>query len=126
MLLRVSGDQTDDRYNLNGILDEQEVGVPDEELLSQIAEAVFLGEAHRLAEVRDKLAPAAEQGVARFMTTDLVSVSQDTPLMKVVRNMVDAHVHRVLVLDDDGNLEGIISTTDVLAALMRVGSAVVG
>lgn len=75
--------------------------------------------AEKLAAVRDKLAPAAEQPVERFMTTDLVSVGEDTPLAKVVRNMVDAHIHRVLVMGSGNRLLGIISTTDVLAASLR-------
>jgi CBS-domain-containing membrane protein len=75
--------------------------------------------AAKLAEVRDKIAPAAEQPVERFMTSDLVSVREVTPLETVVQRMVDAHVHRVVVLDADHRLKGIVSTTDVLAALLR-------
>jgi CBS domain-containing membrane protein len=75
--------------------------------------------AERLAQLRDKLAPAAEQPVGRFMTSDLVSVAEGTPLATVVRDMVDAHIHRVVVTDSDGKLKGIISTTDILAALLR-------
>jgi CBS domain-containing protein len=75
--------------------------------------------ASKLEEVRDKLAPTADQPVERFMTTDLVSVGESTPLDSVVKRLVSAHIHRVLVLDDDRRLKGIISTTDVLAALLR-------
>ncbi len=76
----------------------------------------------KLAQVRDKLVPAAEQPVERFMTTDLVGVNEETPLETIVQKMVDAHVHRVLVLGENQCLQGIISTTDVLAALLRVTS----
>ena len=75
--------------------------------------------ASRLEEVRDKLAPAAEQPIEQFMTSDLVSVGKDTPLVTVVEKIVDAHIHRVIVLDTDQQLLGIISTTDILAALLR-------
>ena len=75
--------------------------------------------ADKMAEVRDKMAPVAQQPVERFMTSDLVSVSENTSLERVVQSMVDAHVHRVLVLDAEGRLQGIISTTDVLTALLR-------
>lgn len=34
------------------------------------------------------------------------------------QSMVDAHVRRVVVLDSQGTLRGIISTTDVLIALL--------
>lgn len=76
----------------------------------------------KLADLRDKTAPAAEQPVERFMTTDLVSVRENTALATVLQRMVDAHIHRVLVLDAEQRLQGIISTTDVLAALLRGAS----
>jgi CBS-domain-containing membrane protein len=75
----------------------------------------------RLAAIRDELAPAAEQPVERFMTRDIVSVESGTPVGKVIRNMVNAHIHRVVVLDADRHLLGIITTTDLLAALLRAG-----
>ena len=75
--------------------------------------------AERLEELRDKLAPASGRFVKEFMTTDLVSVPQDTQLDKIVTSMVDAHIHRLLVLDADRHLQGIVTTIDVLAALMR-------
>lgn len=77
--------------------------------------------AEKLAEVREKLVPAAEKKVSEVMTRDLVSVSENTPVKKVIEYMVDAHIHRVFVLDSDDKLVGIISTIDVLAALMRAG-----
>lgn len=77
--------------------------------------------AEKLAAVRDKLAPAAEQAVRRFMTADLVTAREDTPLATVVQQMIDAHVHRVVVLDGR-KLRGIVSTIDVLAALLRAGN----
>ena len=80
--------------------------------------------AERLAQVRDKLLPVSEQPVARFMTSNLVRVNSDTPLATVVQNIVDAHVHRVLVVDENKKLQGIISTMDVLAALQRANQDV--
>jgi CBS domain-containing protein len=50
--------------------------------------------ADKLAEVREKIVPAAEQPVERFMTTDLVSVTADTPLRTVVEDMVNARASR--------------------------------
>lgn len=75
--------------------------------------------AEKLEQFRDKLAPAAEQPIKRFMTTDLVSVTEDAPLARIVQSMVDAHLHRVLVLNEASQLKGIVATMDVLAALLR-------
>jgi CBS domain-containing protein len=81
-----------------------------------LPESVYL---EKLEQVRDKLSPTAEQPVEHFMTTDLVSVSSEDSLQEIVQSMVDAHLHRVLVIDQDKRLQGIIATTDVLAALLR-------
>ena len=71
--------------------------------------------------IRDEIRPRLEESVTEFMTRDVVSVTEDTTLGVVIRQMVDAHVHRVLVLDSARRPQGIISTMDVLAALLRAG-----
>jgi CBS domain-containing protein len=84
-----------------------------------LPDSVYL---EKLEKVRDKFSPTAEQPVEHFMTTDLVSVSTEDSLQEIVQSMVDAHLHRVLVIDQDKQLQGIIATTDVLVALLRDSS----
>lgn len=50
--------------------------------------------------------------VADVMTRDLVWVSRETPIDVIARRMVDAHIHRVLVMDDKARLFGIVSAYD--------------
>jgi CBS domain-containing protein len=71
--------------------------------------------------ITSEIQPRLEDCVTGYMTRDLVSVTEDTPLGVVLRQMVDAHVHRVLVLDRSRRLLGIVTTMDVLAAALRVG-----
>lgn len=59
--------------------------------------------------------PADE--VRRFMTPDPVTAPPDTPIRSLARMMVDAHVHRVIVVDEEQRPIGVVSSTDVLAAL---------
>jgi CBS domain-containing protein len=66
-----------------------------------------------------QVAENAPSQVSRYMTTDVVSVGPRTPLPEVARMMVDAHVHRVPVLDERGRPVGLVSSTDVLAAVAR-------
>jgi len=73
----------------------------------------------RLEQFRDKVLVASERSVGHFMTTDLVNVRSDATLAAVVRYIIDSHVHRVLVLDKDEHIKGIVSTIDILAALKR-------
>ena len=75
--------------------------------------------ADKLAEFQDKMSPAAERPVKEFMTKNLVSLVPEARLQRVVEKMVDAHVHRVLIVDARGRLEGIITTMDLLAALRQ-------
>jgi CBS domain-containing protein len=55
--------------------------------------------------------------VQRYMTTDVVTVGPQTPLSELARTMIDAHIHRVIVVDDQHKPIGIVSSTDLLAAL---------
>ena len=57
--------------------------------------------------------------VSRYMTTDLVTARPGTRIGLLARWMLDAHVHRVIVTDDSARPVGVVSTTDVLAALAR-------
>jgi len=55
--------------------------------------------------------------VADLMTPAVFAVSPDTPVDRVISDMVGLHVHRLFVVDDDGILVGVISTMDVLRRL---------
>jgi CBS-domain-containing membrane protein len=73
--------------------------------------------------IRDEIQPRLSDCVADHMTQDIVSVTQETPLIVVLRNMIDARLHRVLVLDTAQRVCGIVSMTDVIAALLRAARA---
>jgi CBS-domain-containing membrane protein len=62
------------------------------------------------------------ENVGRFMTPDPVTVSIDTPLPELAQRMVDAHVHRVIVVDRGNRPVGIVSSTDLLAAIARTAA----
>lgn len=63
---------------------------------------------------------SAEELVSHYMTRELSVVQEETSLLEVARIMCDHHRHRVLVLDDNQRLRGIVSTLDILAALVQV------
>jgi CBS-domain-containing membrane protein len=62
-----------------------------------------------------RLLPTA--AVRNYMTADVVTVEPQTPLPVLVRNMIDAHIHRVVVVDAERKPIGIVSSTDILAAI---------
>jgi CBS-domain-containing membrane protein len=63
------------------------------------------------------------ENVGQFMTPDPVTVAVDTPLAELAQRMVDAHVHRVVVVDRHSRPVGLVSSTDVLAGIARAGRA---
>jgi CBS domain-containing protein len=62
-------------------------------------------------------APHSE--VRHYMTVDTVTVKPATPVGELAQKMVDAHIHRVLVVADGNRVRGIVSSTDILAAVAR-------
>jgi CBS domain-containing protein len=74
--------------------------------------------------VRDELEPAdPEDGVAEAtasdaMTKELVTVSPASSVEEIARTMLAHHVHRVLVIGADRELEGVITTFDLLRVLV--------
>jgi CBS domain-containing protein len=60
--------------------------------------------------------------VAASMTADPVTVDRATGIREVARMMLDAHLHRVGVVDGRGRLVGLVSSTDLLAALAYADS----
>ncbi len=57
--------------------------------------------------------------IAQFMTAHPITVEPTTPIGELAQKMVSAHVHRLLVVVDRGGPRGIVSSTDILAAVAR-------
>jgi CBS domain-containing protein len=57
--------------------------------------------------------------VSRYMTPDPVLVLPETPVGEVAQMMVEAHIHRLIVVGEDRRPLGVVSSTDVLAAVAR-------
>jgi CBS domain-containing protein len=62
--------------------------------------------------------------VREQMTADPVMAPADTPLGKLARMMIDASVHRVIIVDVGRRPVGIVSCTDLIAAIARCASEV--
>jgi CBS domain-containing protein len=59
----------------------------------------------------------AAESVQAAMTRDVFRVRPEATIAKAAALMVRHHVHRLLVVDDEGRLLGIVSTMDVMRAL---------
>lgn len=58
--------------------------------------------------------------VQDLMTTDVISVRIDSTLQHAASQMLQNHVHRLVVLNDQRQMVGVVSTMDLLAALAGV------
>jgi predicted transcriptional regulator len=54
--------------------------------------------------------------VADAMTREVLSQPSDATIKKAAQYMLDAGIHRILVIDD-GELQGIVTTTDIVRAV---------
>lgn len=54
--------------------------------------------------------------VSRYMTKQPVTVELTTPIGEIALKMIDAHIHRVLVVDSNRPC-GVVSSTDIVAAV---------
>jgi CBS domain-containing protein len=55
--------------------------------------------------------------VRQFMTPDPIAAHSATSIRVLARMMIDAHIHRVIVVDAERKPIGVVSSTDLLAAL---------
>ena len=70
--------------------------------------------------VRDFTQEILEKPVKEFMTSHIISVLPGTSLVDAAQTMVAERVHRLLVVDSEGRLKGILGTLDILQALIPV------
>jgi CBS-domain-containing membrane protein len=63
--------------------------------------------------------PLPVDEVRHHMTPDPVTVTPGTALGDLARTLLDGHIHRVIVLDEQRRPVGVVSSTDILAAVVR-------
>lgn len=65
----------------------------------------------------------AQPTVRDVMTLEPVMAHEEARIHELARMMLDAHIHRVIVADERSRPIGIVTTTDILAALSRAGAS---
>jgi CBS domain-containing membrane protein len=66
---------------------------------------------------------SADTEIRHYMTVEPVTAAPATPIGDLAQTMVDAHIHRVLVVVDRDRPRGIVTSTDILAAVARAARA---
>jgi CBS domain-containing membrane protein len=62
--------------------------------------------------------------IRRYVTARPITVIPETPIGEMAQQMVDAHIHRVLVVVDQDRPCGIVTSTDILAAVAKAAAKV--
>lgn len=104
---------------LTGLLSLSNLAVPHDE--HREYQRVLLREdleTHTAVLDRARQVPTPEL-VRDRMSRQVISVTPETPLVEIARIMCEGHWHRVPVLEEDRRLIGMISTMDLLAALVQ-------
>jgi CBS domain-containing protein len=57
--------------------------------------------------------------VRHLMSRPAVTVHLSTTVSRAARLMLDEHIHRVVVVDDDGSPAGVLTTSDLLHTILR-------
>jgi CBS-domain-containing membrane protein len=60
-----------------------------------------------------------EATVADLMNPDLITLYADDPAMAAVSEMAKRGIHRIVVVDEDNKLAGIVTPMDVVSAMAR-------
>lgn len=66
-----------------------------------------------------KIEDSPDDEIRHYMTTPPVTIPTETCIGELAQKMVDAHIHRVLVVLDQHRPCGIVTSTDILAAVAR-------
>lgn len=61
-----------------------------------------------------------EDVVSNYMSPAVQSVRTSATLMQAARMLCKEHIHRLIVLDDQGRPTGVVSSLDIVAALVKV------
>lgn len=80
-----------------------------------VSSTCFLAPWGEMIDVED----APDNEIRHYMTTQPIAVAPSTPIGELAQKMVDVHIHRVLVVADKNQPPGIVTSTDILAALAR-------
>lgn len=78
-----------------------------------------LSKSDLLDRVHGGLTPASVT-IGEVMSTEVVCAAPEESALSAARTMVERGVHRLLVLDDNGGLVGIVTSMDIVKAVARL------
>lgn len=71
-------------------------------------------------EIVSESKPKAQTTVSRYMTEDVVTTTAGTPIRDAADVMLEHGIHHLPVVDEDGGVIGMLTTTDLASYLSHV------
>jgi CBS-domain-containing membrane protein len=103
-----------------GVVSLVDLADPDRDRTDRMGTSAFYHRsAGRLNLAFGEVPVSAEGVVADVMSPFILSVKAEAPLIDAVRLMLADDVHRLLVLDQEGRLAGLVSTMDIMRTLVQ-------
>jgi len=87
-------------------------------LVGMISNHDLLPYAHDLGSVNSP-GSSAEHKLARIMSSRVLSATPTTEIREIALVMLDEHVSAILILDSSRHLVGILTTSDILRAIVH-------
>ena len=69
--------------------------------------------------IKKKMSELTNMKVSQVMRQEVITVNEDTTLCEVARIMLTQHIRRILVLQSDNKVVGIVAREDVLRAFAK-------
>ena len=111
---------TDENGRLAGIVTEADIIVKDTELhfprYFKLLDAIIYLES--LNKFRDNLKKHLATKVQDIMTIKVRTVNPDTPVSEIAEIMLEERINRLPVLDDSGNIAGIVTRADIVKSMI--------
>jgi CBS domain-containing protein len=93
-----------------------------ERLPNEFTEGMSLGYEHVLVKKTGmgsyQIEACQEDRVGEHMTPSVQTITETAPIMNAARTMCGEHIHRLIVADEKGRPVGIVSTLDLVAAMV--------
>jgi len=68
----------------------------------------------------DAAAHFGDNRVEEIMTQETFAFQETVPVTKIAKAMTELHMHRVIIVDEDFNLSGVVSTMDMVRLIANL------
>lgn len=74
----------------------------------------------KISPTSQELTLNSEEKVSDYMNWPVHSVTEETPLVKVIEEIINMKISALMVMKEDGNVAGIITTEDLLFSYLNL------